>query len=100
MTTVRTIKLKRGGAAAQEPDPVADPMTMETAAAVAPQEAAPTPVPQPKAVTYSKVSSKSYLIYVIAAALTVIGIITILSLQYAETNYYKAAPSSWVGGAK
>jgi len=100
MTTVRTIKLKRGGATAPEAEPVAEPMTMDTAAppaAVPAQD--PVPVPQPT-VSRATASRKSYMVYVIAAALTVAGFITILSLQYFEIDFYKAEPCSWAGGGK
>jgi len=100
MTTVRTIRLKRGGSSAPDPEPVADLMAAETAAPASSPQPAAVPEVSAKAAARSTVSSKSYLIYVIAAVLTVAGIATILGLQYSEMGFYKAEPCSWAGGAK
>lgn len=108
MTTVRTIKLKRPTAAAQDMDvPAPQPAVQAPAeanvapdageAASAPEAAAPVaaaPVAQPAAGT--AVSAKSYLPYALAAAVVVVLFLVMMGLQYSEMSFYESEPSVWV----
>ena len=99
MTTVRTIKLKRGNsdsrsASLNDPTPEASPEGIDSPAEASHHASAPSPATH--AVGVRGVSGKTYTPFVIAASLVVVVFLVIMLLQQMEISLYQAEPSVWL----
>jgi hypothetical protein len=111
MVTVRTIKLKRssqaygdsGGSgnlsAPAAPENVPAPEgAAPSADPVTPSSAPIADAPAPAAAKPNTVPGKSTVWFMLIALFAVIGLLTILGLQYSEMSFFKIAPSVWLPG--
>jgi len=106
MTTVRTIKLKRNSQGGLETTSLNS--SAPDQASVSPAEEASTQAATTDGsatsplsaglpdVQGASVSGRSYLPYMIAAAVVVVVFLVIMGLQYSEMSLYQADPSVWV----
>ncbi len=99
MSTIRTIKLKRANsdsspASLNDPTPNATPEGSESPAEVSPKDSSPAPIAS--TVAARGVSGKTYMPFVIAASLVVVGFLVIMLLQQLEISFYQAEPSVWL----
>ncbi|MEI6564858.1 MAG: hypothetical protein WCO42_11195 [bacterium] len=106
MSVVRTIKLKRnpqasGGGPAGLND-LSAPETTGNDGSAPDQGSAPAPALHSSAAAIptavATVSRKSSVWFMLIAACAVIGLLTIMGLQYSEWSFYKADPSVWLLG--
>ena len=106
MTTVRTIKLKRSSQAYGDSagsgnlsSPMApDPVPIQESTPQTSDAPGTPPSSEPEAIAYKTVPGKSTVWFMLIALFSVIGLVTILGLQYSEMSFFKIDPSVWLPG--